>query len=83
VTCRQFRELLVYLAFGDLEPELRARAEAHLPSCPTCAAEWRGYQEVVRLARLLPDGPLPPVLEQHLRGLLEAVRPTAPEADEL
>jgi anti-sigma factor RsiW len=74
VTCREFRDLSVYLAFGDLPPEHRLRAEEHLRECPSCAADWRDYQEVRRLAWLLTAEPLPPEVEARLRALLDALR---------
>jgi anti-sigma factor RsiW len=74
VTCREFRDLAVYLAFGDLPAEHRLRAEEHLRECPACAAGWRDYQEVTRLARQLAAEPLPPEVEARLRALLDALR---------
>jgi hypothetical protein len=74
MTCREFRGLAVYLAFGDLPAEHRLRAEDHLRECPACAADWRGYQEVTRLAWLLTGEPLPPEVEARLRARLDALR---------
>jgi hypothetical protein len=74
MTCREFRGLLVYIAFGDLPPEQLRSAKGHLKQCLTCAAEWRDYQNITQLARQLAPAPLPPELEGRLQSLLKSLR---------
>jgi anti-sigma factor RsiW len=74
MTCREFRDLFVYLAFGDLSAEHRQRIEGHLQTCPACAAEWRDYREITRLAQQLPATPLPAELENRLQELLVSLK---------
>jgi anti-sigma factor RsiW len=68
--CRECRDLLIYLAYGDLPPEHQRRMDDHLRQCIPCAAGWRDYQEVKRLAQQLPAPPLPPDVEKRLQKLL-------------
>lgn len=51
MTCRDVSDFLADYTSGELLPEVRARFEAHLLRCPTCAAYLRSYEQVVRLAR--------------------------------
>lgn len=51
MTCRELNDFLADHASGELLPEVRARFDAHLLRCPTCAAYVRSYGETIRLAR--------------------------------
>ena len=80
MTCREFRGVHIYLAFGDLPAADRRRAAAHLRQCAACAAEFVEYQRVTDLARRLPAIPLPAALERQLRALLATPGPSAAPA---
>jgi hypothetical protein len=69
--CRQFHDLLVYLAYLDLPLEHQRRMDDHLRHCTGCAAEWHEYQEVKRLAKQLPPSPVPPDMESRLRKVID------------
>jgi len=75
MTCREFRDLLIYLAFGDLPAEQQRRADEHVGSCAHCAAEWGDYQRVKHLAGQLPSPLVPPDVECRLQAWLESLRP--------
>jgi anti-sigma factor RsiW len=76
MSCREFRHLLVYLAFGDLPADQQGRIDEHLRQCAACAAEWRDYQQVVRLARQLPPTPLPAGVEDRFQILVDTLKET-------
>ncbi len=52
-------ELLSAYLDGQVTTGERARAEAHLVSCPACAGELRALRATVGLLRELPPAPLP------------------------
>ncbi len=66
MSCREWEHLLTDYVDGALSPEERARVEAHLASCPTCAAEVAAVQRVTPLVRALREAPPP-------QGLADAV----------
>jgi anti-sigma factor RsiW len=70
MTCREFQQLFVSLAFDDLPAEQRQRARAHLGQCPSCAREWEAYQKVIALAHQLTPAPVPPGVSQRVRDVL-------------
>ena len=49
------REQLLLLAVGELDAQAAAAMEAHLASCPRCAAELRHLREGLALVQRLPD----------------------------
>ncbi len=79
MSCREFRDLLVYLAYGDLSGEHQRRMDDHLRQCTSCAAEWRDYQEVRRLAQELPPPTLPPYVEARLKKLIDVAVKQTPD----
>jgi anti-sigma factor RsiW len=70
MTCREFQQLFLALAFDDLAAEQRGRAHAHLRQCPPCAHQWAGYQQVIALARQLTDTPIPAEVSERVRAAL-------------
>jgi anti-sigma factor RsiW len=78
VTCREFQELLIYLAFGDLDAAQTQRAHAHLEGCASCVRDWGAYREVTRLAGNLPAEPIPFEMDSRLRRRLGAPPPAPP-----
>jgi anti-sigma factor RsiW len=81
MTCHEFRNLLVYLVFGELPRKQRLRVDDHLSQCIGCAAEWADYQQVIRLARQLPRDPLPASLQDQLQALLAKAHQVPARAD--
>lgn len=55
------RALAVY---RGLEPAARVRVDAHLRTCPTCAARLAGYEQVESALRALPELRLPARLQR-------------------
>jgi anti-sigma factor RsiW len=84
--CRDFRRLLSRDLDGELDETGRARLEAHLGACETCAAErrlWMRIREAVREeADALDGAPSLRILEGARRGetLLPFVRRAAAAA---
>lgn len=70
------RELIADLA-GGLNPDERARVEAHLATCPACRAEREGLAQVLAALRSAPP-PVPELLwsrwEAELRARLNALQ---------
>ena len=54
------RRLLSLYRDGELAPKERARVDAHLRGCSECAAALRGYVDIARSLRSVPDRAAPP-----------------------
>jgi anti-sigma factor RsiW len=78
MTCRELAETLLDFVSGELPPDGRGHVEDHLGRCPSCRAYHDSYFLTVRLARRLPDRPLPPRLAERLRVLLAGATGTVP-----
>ncbi len=76
--CAKLRERLPELAEGVLGGSDRARLEAHLASCPRCAAELADLRVVVSALRAIPPDPLPAhILGSVRRAVAGRARPIA------
>lgn len=49
ISCRQVRQELSSYIDDDVSPELRARIEEHVLSCPGCMAVYDGLRNVLKL----------------------------------
>ncbi len=47
--CKYFRTLMAEALLGELVPADRACLESHLAACPSCAKEYEGWRETLRL----------------------------------
>jgi hypothetical protein len=47
--CRTSKDRMIGALYGELGPAEKERLEAHLRSCPDCAAEYAGLEETLRL----------------------------------
>jgi hypothetical protein len=47
--CRMSKDRLIEALYGELEPAEKERLDAHLRSCPRCAAEYASLEETLRL----------------------------------
>ena len=65
MTCENVVELLVELFDDELQPEQRARLDAHLKICPDCRSFANTYQATIGLAEDVFNRQLP--LEARLR----------------
>lgn len=76
LSCKQFVEFLEDYLSGRLPQEQVARFNAHLASCPSCAAYTKTYQQAVRLGRaalLCPEADVPKETPEDLvRAILAA-----------
>lgn len=59
--CIEWADMLA-LKPSDLSPERRAALEAHLATCPGCAATYADYQRLITRLRALPRPALPPLV---------------------
>ena len=50
-TCKDSVELLLEYLDGKLNPELRAKLEAHLGGCSPCEVFWKSYSATPALCR--------------------------------
>ena len=50
-TCKDSVELLLEYLDGKLNPELRAKLEAHLGGCSPCEDFWKSYSATPALCR--------------------------------
>jgi len=76
LSCKQFVEFLEDYLSRRLPQEQVARFNAHLASCPSCAAYTKTYQQAVRLGRaalLCPEADVPKEAPEDLvRAILAA-----------
>ncbi|NIM18856.1 MAG: hypothetical protein GTO42_02375 [Candidatus Latescibacteria bacterium] len=73
--CAQVEELLPLLAGGELDPDERRRAEAHLSNCPKCQKLAKEYGKLLELSRQVPPLDLPQEFhEQFLREVTDRVK---------
>ena len=72
--CPGFEDLSAYLD-GQLPPRARARLDAHLASCPACAASLADLRTLRTDLQALPDERLGFDLAQVIRGRIEALPP--------
>jgi anti-sigma-K factor RskA len=69
-------EFAASYALGALDPEEKARFEAHLADCPICRAEVRAYEEVTgHIGYAAPSVVAPPKLKQRVLSKARKVRP--------
>jgi anti-sigma factor RsiW len=61
MTCEELRLELLDVLYGEAEPEVRRRVDAHLEVCPACRQERQGLEGVRRDLRewRLPDSLMP------------------------
>jgi len=55
MNCNQAGEMLIDLLDGQLDSPLRQSLEAHLSSCPSCAAEYAMLRRARRAMEVLAD----------------------------
>ena len=68
--CEKFSDRLSLLALGDLSPAETGELRQHLASCASCAAEFRGLQDLLGDLKTLP---LPEVGESVFQDQQEAI----------
>jgi len=68
-TCKEIAELVSAYRDNDLTPEERAFVQAHLPDCPSCAADLAYYEKLHKgLQQHLASIPVPPL--EHTESTL-------------
>jgi anti-sigma-K factor RskA len=76
MTDHQWLELAAPYALGALDPEERARFQAHLAECATCRAEVQGFREVAGLLVYAAPAAAPPGgLRDRILRAARQVRP--------
>ena len=77
LTCRELAGFAADYVEGALDPQERARFDAHVGKCPDCATYLRTYAETVRLAKdAHADDPVPAdVPEDLVRAILDTRPP--------
>ncbi|GIV62541.1 MAG: hypothetical protein KatS3mg044_1407 [Rhodothermaceae bacterium] len=69
-TCEDVNRFLVEYLDGTLDPETRARFEAHLGACPKCKPYLEQYLATLRLVKEAGDVEPPPALVEHTLSFL-------------
>jgi anti-sigma factor RsiW len=65
-SCRDIVEIVTDYLEDALSPDVRARVELHLETCPGCLAYLDQMRETVRLLGRLPEESLEPGLREEL-----------------
>jgi anti-sigma factor RsiW len=72
MACRELVEVVTDLLEDALDPEERARIEAHMAGCDGCRAHLAQVRATLRVAGSLAEEELDPETEQALVGLFRA-----------
>lgn len=78
MTCEQCRDNYTEFIEGSLAPEQHGAMEAHLASCPACAADLEAFRAAVSALRALPKLPPPPGLLSDIGAALDEAAPPRP-----
>jgi len=85
MNCQQFDQLSVEYIAGSLDPESRAKLEAHLAACPTCRQETDGlvalWTKLAELPDMEPSADLDARFNSMIQGFrqgLDAAKPQPP-----
>ena len=78
MTHEEAREMLLDLAYGELEPAERAAVQQHVSGCAGCAAELESMARTRGAAGLLPDPGPPGGREELIEAARKAVTRPAP-----
>ena len=85
MNCQQFDQLSVEYIAGGLDPESRAKLEAHLAACPTCRQETDGlvalWTKLAELPDMEPSADLDARFNSMVQGFrqgLDAAKPQPP-----
>ena len=66
LSCRELVELVTDYLDGELDPDSRARFEAHLNDCDGCAAYLEQIRSTVRMLGTAPEAALTPEMRDRL-----------------
>ncbi len=78
MTCERCRDNYTEFIEGSLAPEQQGAVEAHLASCPACAADLEAFRAAVSALRALPEVPPPPGLLRDIGAALDEAAPARP-----
>jgi hypothetical protein len=70
--CEDCQNLLIDLAYDELDDACAAEVRQHLAACSSCAASWSGLQAGRRAAAQLAPGSPPPLSDAVRAAVLEA-----------
>ena len=70
IKCRDVLKLYGDHIENELPVTLRARVDAHIADCPECQEFTKSYNEVIALARELPQISVPEAVSRRLRDRL-------------
>jgi anti-sigma factor RsiW len=78
--CKDLVELITPYLDGELNPEQRARIDAHLAICDGCENALEQVRETIRVSGTLTDDQIPEAEREELRSIFRDWRSASPPA---